>query len=103
MVNIKVRRMFGTDGVRDIANRGMMRPESAMKLGRAFTLFLLQRGAGKPKIAVGRDTRFSGHMIEYALCAGITSAGGDVCTIGEIPTPGVSYSVAAGDFDGELS
>ena len=92
--------MFGTDGVRDIANRGMMRPESAMKLGRAFTLFLLQRGAVKPKIAVGRDTRFSGHMIEYALCAGITSAGGDVCTIGVIPTPGVSYSVAAGDFDG---
>lgn len=92
--------MFGTDGVRDIANRGMMRPESAMQLGRAFTLFLLERGAVKPKIAVGRDTRYSGHMIEYALCAGITSAGGDVYTIGEIPTPGVSYSVSAGDFDG---
>lgn len=92
--------MFGTDGVRDIANRGMMRPESAMKLGRAFVLFLLKRSAGRPKIAVGRDTRCSGHMIEHALCAGITSAGGDIYTIGEIPTPGVSYSVAAGDFDG---
>ena len=100
MENTKVRRMFGTDGVRDIANRGMMKPESAMKLGRAFTLFLLKRGNSKPKIVVGRDTRYSGHMIEYALCAGITSAGGDVYTIGEIPTPGVSYSVAAGDFDG---
>ena len=49
--------MFGTDGVRDIANRGMMKPESAMKLGRAFTLFLLKRGNSKPKIVVGRDTR----------------------------------------------
>ncbi|MDD4160253.1 MAG: phosphoglucosamine mutase [Synergistaceae bacterium] len=100
MEKSKSRRMFGTDGVRDIANSGMMKPETAMKLGRAFTLFLLKRKAGKPKIAVGRDTRYSGKMIEYALSAGITSAGGDVYIIGEIPTPGVSYSVASGDFDG---
>lgn len=92
--------MFGTDGVRDIANRGMMKPEIAMKLGRAFTLFLKKRGAKEVRIAVGSDTRYSGHMIGAALCAGITSAGGDVFTVGEIPTPGVSYAVAANHFDG---
>lgn len=92
--------MFGTDGVRDIANRGMMKPETALKLGRAFTIFLKNRGAKEIRIAVGSDTRYSGHMIGAALCAGITSAGGDVFTVGEIPTPGVSYAVAANHFDG---
>lgn len=100
MENNKVRRMFGTDGVRDIANIGLMTPETAMKLGRAFTVFLINRGAEGPRIAVGRDTRCSGQMIESALSAGITSAGGNVYSIGEIPTPGVSFSVASGHFDG---
>lgn len=100
MHSTKKRQMFGTDGVRDIANSGMMKPETALKLGRAFTHFLIKRGSEKPQIAVGRDTRYSGDMIESALCAGITSAGGDVFTIGEIPTPGVSYSVKAGHFNG---
>ena len=98
--NIKSRRMFGTDGVRDVANRGLMTPETAMRLGRAFTVFLLNRGTHKPKVAFGRDTRCSGQMIESALSAGITSAGGNVYAIGEIPTPGVSYSIAAGSFNG---
>jgi len=92
--------MFGTDGVRDIANKGFMAPETAMRLGRAFTVFLMKRGSERPRIAVGRDTRHSGQMIEAALSAGITSAGGSVYAIGEIPTPGVSYSVTYGHFDG---
>ncbi len=92
--------MFGTDGVRDVANRGLMTPETALGLGRAFTAFLLNRGVQNPKVAVGRDTRYSGQMIESALFAGITSAGGDVYAIGEIPTPGVSYSVSSGPYDG---
>ncbi len=100
MHNTKERRMFGTDGVRGIANKGLMKPETALELGRAFTCFLIKSGAEKPQIAVGKDTRYSGDMIESALCAGITSAGGDVFTIGEIPTPGVSYSVNAGQFNG---
>ncbi len=92
--------MFGTDGVRDVANTGLMTPETALKLGSAFTFFLNNRGSERPRIVVGRDTRLSGQMIESALSAGITSAGGDVFLAGEIPTPGVSYSVASGNFDG---
>ncbi len=100
MDNMKIRRMFGTDGVRDVANRGLMTPEIAIRLGRAFTVFLLNRGVGSPKVVVGRDTRISGQMIESALSAGIASAGGDVYAIGEIPTPGVSHALSSGDFDG---
>lgn len=96
----KVRRLFGTDGVRDIANRGMMTPEAALKLGRAYVLFLNSQGFCKPRVAVGRDTRHSGEMIESALIAGITSAGGTVSAIGLIPTPGVSYTIAKNAFDG---
>lgn len=94
------RKYFGTDGVRDIANEGNMTPEFALALGRAYTLFNIERGVKRPNIAVGRDTRFSGPMIQAALTAGINSAGGDVTDLGVIPTPGVSYAVANNNFDG---
>ena len=96
----KVRRMFGTDGVRDVANKGMMTPETALKLGRAYVAFLKKHEIDKPRIAVGRDTRCSGQMLECALIAGITSGGGEACVLGVIPTPGVSYVVAGNSFDG---
>lgn len=89
----KIRCMFGTDGVRDIANRGLMTPEMALSLGRAYVLFLTERGIPRPTVAVGRDTRRSGFMLESALSAGLTSAGADVLTLGVIPTPGVSFTV----------
>ena len=95
----KSRKYFGTDGVRDIANEGMMTPEAAIKLGRAFILFQNSLGIARPHVAVGRDTRYSGPMIQAALTAGITSAGGDVTDLGVIPTPGVSYAVAHSDYD----
>ena len=95
----KSRNYFGTDGVRDIANEGMMTPEAAIKLGRAFILFQNSLGIARPHVAVGRDTRYSGPMIQAALTAGITSAGGDVTDLGVIPTPGVSYAVAHSDYD----
>lgn len=85
--------LFGTDGVRDIANRGSMTPEMALRLGRAYVLFLIQRGTPRPQIVVGRDTRRSGKMLESALVAGMTSAGAEVILLGVIPTPGVSYGV----------
>ena len=88
------KKMFGTDGVRDIANRGAMTPEMVMRLGRAFVMFLKERGYPHPRIAVGRDTRRSGTMIESALVAGIMSAGGHIYTLGVFPTPGVSYLVS---------
>jgi phosphoglucosamine mutase len=89
----KIRCLFGTDGVRDVANRGLMTPEMAMSLGRAFVLFMTERGIPRPTVAVGRDTRRSGNMLEAALSAGLTSAGADVLSLGVIPTPGVSFSV----------
>jgi phosphoglucosamine mutase len=96
----KVRCLFGTDGVRDVANSGIMMPEMAMRLGRAFVLFLTERGVPRPRIVVGRDTRRSGVMLESALVSGMMSAGADVHTLGVFPTPGVSYVLRHSDFDG---
>ncbi len=91
----RVRCLFGTDGVRDVANRGSMTPEMALRLGRAYVLFLTERGEPRPKIVVGRDTRRSGLMLENALTAGMTSAGAEVVRLGVLPTPAVSLAVAA--------
>ncbi|MDR1649433.1 MAG: hypothetical protein LBR71_04160, partial [Synergistaceae bacterium] len=94
------RALFGTDGVRDVANRGDMTPEMALRLGRAFVLFLTERGIPRPKIVVGRDTRRSGAMLEGALAAGMTSAGAEIFLAGVIPTPGVSFAVRQTGADG---
>lgn len=83
--------LFGTDGVRGIANVELT-PERAFALGRAGSYVLARRGAGKrPRILVGKDTRISGDMLEAALIAGICSTGADVLTVGVIPTPAVAY------------
>ena len=89
----RVRCLFGTDGVRDVANRGDMTPEMALRLGRSYILFLTERGIPRPRIVIGRDTRRSGQMLEAALGAGMTSAGAEVFLLGVIPTPGVSFAV----------
>ena len=95
----KIRCMFGTDGVRDVANRGLMTPETALSFGRAFVLFLTERGVPRPKIAVCRDTRKSGAMLESALCAGMMSAGAEIYALGIFPTPGLSCVLRQGSFD----
>ena len=82
-------RMFGTDGVRGIANTELT-GEVAYKLGRAGA-FVLTDGAHKPKIIVGMDTRVSGDMLESALVAGILSVGAEAICLGIIPTPAVAY------------
>lgn len=84
-------RFFGTDGVRGVANRDLT-PELALRLGQAGAYMLSQKG-GEKKVAIGRDTRCSGDMLEGALVAGITSMGVHVIRLGEIPTPGVAYLV----------
>lgn len=81
--------MFGTDGVRGLANAELT-PEIAFKLGRAAGALLRKEGQ-RPAIVVGRDTRLSGPMLEGALAAGICSAGADVYLAGIIPTPAVAY------------
>ncbi len=99
-INENIRYLFGTDGVRDVANKGVMIPEMALRLGRAFVLYLTERGVPKPVIVVGRDTRQSGLMIEAALEAGLTSAGAEVIRLGVIPTPGVSFAARQLGADG---
>ncbi|MCQ2381072.1 MAG: phosphoglucosamine mutase, partial [Acidaminococcaceae bacterium] len=82
-------RMFGTDGVRGIANVELT-PELAFKLGYAAASYF-GRETKQPKILIGRDTRRSGVMLECALVAGICSAGGNAHSLGLICTPAVSY------------
>jgi phosphoglucosamine mutase len=80
--------LFGTDGVRGVANRDLT-PELAFSLGRAAVQAL--GGSGRSTIVVGRDTRPSGPMLQAALSAGICSAGGDVIRLGVAPTPAVAF------------
>ncbi len=109
-----VRQLFGTDGIRGIANQEPMTSEIALKLGRAIARVLQEpwsypgdgSGRGKPpslarisnkgdkhryKILIGKDTRLSGYMIETALASGICSMGADVQLVGPLPTPGVAF------------
>lgn len=82
-------RLFGTDGVRGIANTELT-AELAYNLGRAGA-YVLTEGTHKPKILVGMDTRISGDMLEAALAAGILSVGAEAICVGVIPTPAVAY------------
>ncbi len=81
-------RLFGTDGVRGIANADLT-PELAFRLGEAAGHFLGDKGRGR--IVVGRDTRRSGDMLEAALVAGVCSGGADALVLGVAPTPAVAY------------
>jgi phosphoglucosamine mutase len=89
--------LFGTDGVRGIANAELT-PELAMRLGEAAGTLLCDRGRGR--IVVGRDTRISGEMLEAALVAGICSAGSDALLAGIVPTPAVALLVRELEADG---
>ncbi|WP_392486050.1 phosphoglucosamine mutase [Haloimpatiens sp. FM7315] len=82
-------RMFGTDGVRGIANSELT-ADLAYKLGRAGA-YVLTEGTHKPKILVGMDTRISGDMLESALVSGILSVGAEAICVGIIPTPAIAY------------
>ena len=93
------RRIFGTDGARDIANRGNMTPETAMALGRAFIRFLARGAGARPAVVTGRDTRRSGAMLEAALASGMMSEGADIRSAGIFPTPGVGFLLNRGGFD----
>lgn len=82
-------RLFGTDGVRGIANKELT-PELAFNLGKAGA-HVLKRENNKPVVVIGKDTRISGDMLENALTAGILAVGGNVIKAGVIPTPAVAY------------
>lgn len=85
-------RLFGTDGIRGIANEDIT-AELAMKIGRAAATVLTQGRRRRPIVVVGKDTRISSDMLENALTAGLCSVGADVIGTGVMPTPAVAYLV----------
>src|SRR3989338_5006594 len=85
-----MRKLFGTDGVRGIANVYPMTAEVAMQLGRAIA-YVFKKEPRRHKIVIGKDTRLSGYMIENAMVAGICSMGVDVMLVGPLPTPGIAF------------
>lgn len=89
------RKIFGTDGVRGLANQYPIEPETALALGRAIAYIFKGRGGGKHRIVIGKDTRLSGYMIENALSSGICSRGGEAIFLGPLPTPGIAFITRA--------
>lgn len=86
-------RLFGTDGVRGVANKDLTN-ELAMKIGMAAAEILLKHaGDQRPTVMIGRDTRASGDMLEAALTAGFCSVGVNVLSVGVVPTPAIAYLV----------
>ena len=85
----RVRRLFGTDGIRGTANTDPMTAETALRLGQAAGL-LFTRGNHRHRVVIGKDTRLSGYMIEPALTAGFIGAGMDVTLVGPLPTPAIA-------------
>ncbi|MEK6530915.1 MAG: phosphoglucosamine mutase, partial [Deltaproteobacteria bacterium] len=84
------KRLFGTDGIRGIANIEPMTAEMALKLGRAVA-YVFKKEARRHRIVVGKDTRLSGYMLESAIMAGICSMGVDALMVGPLPTPGIAF------------
>ncbi len=92
------KKLFGTDGVRGLANTWPMTAEMALKLGAAAGRHFRRDGQNKHRVVIGKDTRLSGYMIENALTAGLTSTGMNVLLLGPVPTPAVgrlTYSMRA--------
>jgi phosphoglucosamine mutase len=85
-----VKKLFGTDGVRGVANTEPMTVETALRLGRAAA-YVFRNADRRHRIVIGKDTRLSGYMLENALVAGICSMGVDVLLIGPLPTPGTAF------------
>ncbi|GGD47219.1 phosphoglucosamine mutase [Sinisalibacter lacisalsi] len=85
------RKLFGTDGVRGLANSHPMTAASALRLGAAAGQFFRGDGHNHHRVVIGKDTRLSGYMIENALTAGLTSTGMNVLLLGPVPTPAVGH------------
>ncbi len=84
------RSIFGTDGVRGVANQPPMTVETGVALGRAIA-HLFARGEARPRILIGKDTRLSGYLFENAIAAGVCAAGAHAYLMGPVPTPGVAF------------
>jgi phosphoglucosamine mutase len=84
------RKLFGTDGVRGMANVYPMTAEVALQLGKALA-YVIKNGPRRHRIVIGKDTRISGYLLEYATVAGICSMGVDALLLGPLPTPGIAF------------
>ncbi|MBI5643057.1 MAG: phosphoglucosamine mutase [Deltaproteobacteria bacterium] len=87
---VHTKRLFGTDGVRGVANIEPMTSEMALQLGRAIA-YVFKKEARRHRIVIGKDTRLSGYMLESAMMAGICSMGVDALMVGPLPTPGIAF------------
>lgn len=85
------RKLFGTDGIRGVANQEPMTPEAILRLGRAVGRHFQTSGERRHKVLIGKDTRLSGYMVETALASGLCSMGVDVLLVGPMPTPGIAF------------
>jgi phosphoglucosamine mutase len=83
------RKLFGTDGIRGVANIHPMTGEMMLDLGRALA-YLIRKGPHRHRVVIGKDTRLSGYMLETALASGLCSMGVDVMLCGPLPTPAIS-------------
>ena len=85
-------KLFGTDGIRGVANAYPMTPEVVLNVGKAVAYVFKEKcGKEKPKFVIGKDTRLSGYMLENALISGIVSVGADVLLVGPMPTPAIAH------------
>jgi phosphoglucosamine mutase len=85
------RKLFGTDGIRGLANHGDMTPEVAFRIGAALAYQAKKRVRRAPRIVVGKDTRLSGYLFETAVASGICALGGEVLLSGPLPTPAIAH------------
>jgi phosphoglucosamine mutase len=97
-------RLFGTDGIRGVANEPPLTPDLAYRVGRELVATLAaQRGDGeRTRLVIGRDTRRSGPLLEAAMVAGLLSAGADCYTVGVLPTPGIALLTRALEAHGGI-
>ncbi|MBI5598946.1 MAG: phosphoglucosamine mutase [Deltaproteobacteria bacterium] len=84
------KKLFGTDGIRGVANIEPMTAETALRLGRAIA-YVFKKEPRRHRIVIGKDTRLSGYMLESAMLSGVCSMGVDVLLVGPLPTPGIAF------------
>jgi phosphoglucosamine mutase len=98
-----VSRLFGTDGIRGVANEAPLTPDLAHRVGRELVATLAeQHGSERVRVVIGRDTRRSGPLLESAMVAGLLSAGADCFSIGVLPTPGIALLTRGLDAHGGI-
>jgi phosphoglucosamine mutase len=96
-------RLFGTDGIRGVANEPPLTPDLAHRVGRELVATLASRqGSGAVRVVIGRDTRRSGALLEAAMVSGLLSAGADCLTVGVLPTPGIALLTRALEAHGGI-